>query len=364
MSRIRALKPETWISESLAEVAVEAERTFLAMTTHADDQGRHRDQAAIIAGLVWPLRAEHTAVHVEDDLTQLAAAGLICRYTGCDGKRYLHYPTWARHQKIDKPSLSRLPACPTCEPERCGVCKGPCTRRPEPAPDPARTVLEGSPKPKGDFREASASPRGALAADSPNLPGALEPPAGPDVSRPTRVPVAPAPAPDIPDAPATTPERGTVEIPGQSALADPSSKSLRNLDDASAPGSRILDPGSSFPTGREAPGAGGVSAKELVGEYVASCRQRPPGDVIGHLGRVVKKLLAEGIAPQHVRAALRRYAEIQGHPSRLPSLVNDAMNAPTGEAAGLASPGFRPNLPAHTAWTNPADPAAAYAEEL
>jgi hypothetical protein len=124
-----------------------------------------------------------------------------------------------------------------------------------------------------------------------------------------------------------------------------------------------LDPGSSFPTGRAAPDAGGVSAKELVGEYVASCRERPPVDVLGHLGRVVKKLLAEGIGPEHVRAGLRRYVQIQGHPSRLPSLVNDAMNAP-GPGAGLASPGLRPNLPAHTAWTNPADPATAYSGEL
>ena len=82
--------------------------------------------------------------------------------------------------------------------------------------------------------------------------------------------------------------------------------------------------------------------------------------MLGHLGRVVKKLLAEGIAAEHVRAGLRRFGEIQGHPSRLPSLVNDSMNAP----AGLARPRFRPTVPAHTAWTNPVDAAAAYAEEL
>jgi hypothetical protein len=122
-----------------------------------------------------------------------------------------------------------------------------------------------------------------------------------------------------------------------------------------------LDPGSFFPTGRDAPDAASVSAKELIGEYVASCRERPPGDVIGHLGGIAKKLLAEGIAVEHVRAGLRRFAEIQGHPSRLPSLVNDAMNAPS---AGLARPGFRPNVPAHTAWTNPVDAATAYSEEL
>jgi hypothetical protein len=362
VSRIRALKPETWISESLAEVTVEAERTFLAMTTHADDQGRHRDQAAIIAGLVWPLRAEHTAVHVEDDLTQLAAAGLICRYTGCDGKRYFHYPTWARHQKIDKPSLSRLPACPTCEPQRCGACKGPCTQ-PTAAPSTPRALSEASPNPPVVLEEHSPNSRGVLPEDSASLPGALEPPASAVVSPPAAATALPAPAQDALDLPPAGVEARISKDAGQSVFGEPSPKAPRSLGEGSAPGSRILDPGSSFPTGRAAPDGGGVSAKELVGEYIASCRERPPGDVLGHLGRVVKRLLAEGIGPEHVRAGLRRYGQIQGHPSRLPSLVNDAMNAPGG-GAGLASPGLRPNLPAHTAWTNPADPATAYSGEL
>ncbi|MFF4340544.1 hypothetical protein ACFY00_11465 [Kitasatospora sp. NPDC001540] len=122
----------------------------------------------------------------------------------------------------------------------------------------------------------------------------------------------------------------------------------------------ILDPGSSFPTGRQAFRAEVVSAGRLVGEYVAACERRLPNGVLGRLGKSVKGLLAEGIDPEHVRAGLRRFAEIQGHLSRLPSLVNDAMNA---RNAGLVRPGLRPNLPVRQAWTNPVD-AAAYAEEL
>ncbi len=83
--------------------------------------------------------------------------------------------------------------------------------------------------------------------------------------------------------------------------------------------------------------------------------------MIGHLGRVVKKLLGEGIAPEHVRAGLRQFAANPKHPSVLTSMVNEAMNARSG---ALARPGIRPNVPAHQAWTNPADAAAAYAEEL
>ncbi|MCT9112373.1 hypothetical protein N4G69_43500 [Streptomyces mirabilis] len=146
MARIRTIKPEAFFSESLAEVSVEAERSFFGVLTQADDHGRHRDNAAIIAGLLWPLRAEHTSVHVEDDLQQLANAGLICRYTGCDGRRYLHIVTWSEHQKIDKPSQSRLPSCPHHHAaDRCGPCKGTCTKRTETSPTPPRGLAETSP---------------------------------------------------------------------------------------------------------------------------------------------------------------------------------------------------------------------------
>nr|WNW36539.1 hypothetical protein RKE32_02690 [Streptomyces sp. Li-HN-5-13] len=349
MARIRSVKPETWVSETLAEVSIPAMVTFLGMTNHADDHGRHRDNAAIVYGLVWPMREEITRADVEEHLRQLAAAGAVCRYTGCDGRKYFHYPTWHNHQKIDKPSLSRLPACPHCEPERCGVCKGPCIQRSALA-EPPTTAPETAPTVPRLFDESSA-----------NTPSRLTPPSGP-VAKPSLqdgTGSGTATAPAVDESHLAVPVTG--RSAGQRAFAEASPKVRRSVQEPSTPGSRILDPGSSFPTGRQAPEPEVVSAGQLVGEYVAACDRRPPGSVLGHLGKTVKGLLAEGIDAEHVRAGLRRFAEIQGHPSRLPSLVNDAMNA---RSPGLARPGSRPNLPAHQAWTNPVDAATAYAEEL
>ncbi|QIY53436.1 hypothetical protein HEP86_01545 [Streptomyces sp. RPA4-5] len=339
MARIRTIKPEAFTSESLAEVTVHAERTFFGLLTQADDHGRHRDNAAIIAGLLWPLRAEHTSVHVEDDLHQLATAGLVCRYTGCDGRRYLHIVTWAEHQKIDKPSQSRLPSCPQHQAaDRCAPCKGTCTKRAEEPPTPPRGLPEGSPSIRRVLNltaQPAATPRG-------------------------RADQAPVARQDALDGMGVNPGHGDIKSAGQGTFAEPSPNFPRSLGEGSAPGSRILDPGSSVPTGRTAP-ASGVSANQLIGEYTAACDQRPPNDVIGHLGRITKKLLGEGIAPEHIRAGLQNFAANPKHPSVLTSMVNEAMNAPSG---GLARPGSRLNVPAHQAWTNPVDAAAAYAEEL
>ncbi|TQF02038.1 hypothetical protein E6W39_06790 [Kitasatospora acidiphila] len=349
MARIRSVKPETWVSETLAEVSIPAMLTFLGMTNHADDHGRHRDNAAIVYGLIWPMRDEISRADVEDHLQQLASVGAICRYTGCDGRRYFHYPTWHKHQKIDKPSLSRLPACPHCEPERCGVCKGPCIQRAALADTTGNTADDVASAPRV-FAETSA-----------NTPAGLDQRSEPSLAPPApTASLAPAAVASAVDADCMlVPE--TRKTAGQTAFVEDSPRVRRTLPEGSAPGSRILDPGSSFPTGRQAPDADTVSASQLIGEYVAACAERPPGSVLGHLGKVVKTLLAEGIPADHVRAGLRRYAEIQGHPSRLPSLVNDAMNA---RGAGLARPRFRHNVPAHQAWTNPVDAVAAYAEEL
>lgn len=307
MARIRTIKPEAFISESLAAVSLTAERTFFGLLTQADDHGRHRDQAAIIRGLLWPLRPEHTPLEVEDDLVQLAEVGLLCRYTGPDGKAYLHIVTWHRHQKINRPSASRIAPCPVHESEGSAGTSATAHRS---LRDNSRSAHGIRRESSGDRpeRNEGAGQKGVVAGSLNTHGGFMEPSVSP-------------PRPDL--------------------------------------GPRTVDQGS-VPTGRTAP-ATSDSARDLIGEFVAACGERPPGDVIGHLGRLTKKLLDEGVAPEHVRAGLRRFAADPGHPSRLPSLVNEVMNP---RSAGLVRPVSRPTVPGHQAWTNPVDAVTAYSEEL
>ncbi|MBD0746045.1 hypothetical protein [Streptomyces sp. CBMA152] len=310
MARIRTIKPEAFTSESLASVSVTAERTFFGLLTQADDHGRFRDQGAVIAGALWSLRPEHGPLEVEDDLNQLHTAGLICRYEGEDGKRYLHIVTWAKHQKINRPSGSRCPACPRHE---GGQPTQPAGSR------------------HGELTTASVSPHGALAEDARTLPELTV---------------------------------RNAESAGQDDFRETSRTTQGGLtEDSVSPhrpdlGPRILDLGSPPVGSASAPApdtvSDSVSAKDLVGEYVASCEHRPPSDVLGRLGREVGKLLGEGIAPDHIRAGMDRMRAKGLHVSLLPSLVNEAMNTPR-VTAGTAT--RRP-------WTNPADVEAAYGGDL
>ncbi|MFF6885480.1 hypothetical protein ACFY9F_20175 [Streptomyces sp. NPDC012421] len=296
MARIRTIKPEAFSSESLAAVSLSAERTFFGLLTQADDKGRFRDQAAVIAGQLWSLRREHGPEAVEDDLIQLDGAGLICRYEGGDGKRYLHIVTFAKHQKINRPSGVRTPPCPHHE---LGVSHEP------------------SPQAQGALVESSATPQGGLTETSLNQETAGH---GRFDEGPTRA---------------------------HGGLTEPSVSPHRpDL------GPRNRDLGSTPLGGASAPAPESVSAKDLIGEYVAGCAHRPPEDVLGRLGREVRKLLDEGIAPDHIRAGLDRHRAKGLHASLLPSLVHEAMNA----SPAATTP--------HQAWTNPTDVAAAYGGEL
>lgn len=123
-----------------------------------------------------------------------------------------------------------------------------------------------------------------------------------------------------------------------------------------------MDPGS-VPRGREAPApdavSGSVSAKELVTEYVRDCQRRPPEDVLGLLGRKIRVLLDERFDPQDIRTALERLRAKGLHPSVLPSLVNEVVNAApqaTSAASSASSAGPWASTSGYTPYLNPTEP--------
>ncbi|MFV2094844.1 hypothetical protein ACFHW1_05045 [Micromonospora sp. LOL_014] len=70
-----------------------------------------------------------------------------------------------------------------------------------------------------------------------------------------------------------------------------------------------------------------VTTQTLVAEWLDHCRKRPPENVIGHVSRLVKTMLGEGIDPADVRRGFAEWARKGLHPSTLPSVVNEVMNA-------------------------------------
>jgi len=110
MPRIRSIKPDFFTSLTVADLTYEQRLTFIGLWTHVDDAGRCVDDARLIKAAIWPLD-ERTASDVEGDLGALSESSLILRYT-LNRKRYLAVRSWSEHQKINRPTVSKIPPPP------------------------------------------------------------------------------------------------------------------------------------------------------------------------------------------------------------------------------------------------------------
>ena len=107
MARIRTIKPEFPHSESMGRVTRDARLTFIQMWTLADDAGRLRGNSRMLASLLFPYDDDAPKL-IDGWLEQLEREGCIVRYNA-DGTTCIQIRKWLNHQKIDKPSPSKLP---------------------------------------------------------------------------------------------------------------------------------------------------------------------------------------------------------------------------------------------------------------
>jgi hypothetical protein len=110
MARIRSIKPEFPQSESMGKVSREARLCFILLWTLADDAGRLRGNSRMLASLLYPYDADAGRL-MDKWLAELDRTSCIVRYE-VDGNSYIQIKAWLDHQKIDKPSASRLPVPP------------------------------------------------------------------------------------------------------------------------------------------------------------------------------------------------------------------------------------------------------------
>lgn len=106
MPRIRTVKPEFWADEKVSKLPRDARLLFLGLFNFADDAGRMRGNPMLIRAQVFPY---DTDIDSESLLRALAESSLIVRYE-VEGESYLWIRNFNKHQKIDKPSESVLPA--------------------------------------------------------------------------------------------------------------------------------------------------------------------------------------------------------------------------------------------------------------
>lgn len=111
MGRKRQLDPGIWTSEQFINLADPwARLLFIGIISNADDEGRIKAGAPYLKAIIFPADA-FTLEQVTEWRTMLVRQGLVIVYT-CDGKDYIHLPTWRKYQYISKPYASKLPVPP------------------------------------------------------------------------------------------------------------------------------------------------------------------------------------------------------------------------------------------------------------
>ena len=111
--RIRSIKPEFWSSPDIAALSDSDRLLFIGLWSYVDDHGRGRDDVALIVAALYPhdmvANPLDTVAKVRDGLARLSEADLILRYTVAS-RTYFLVTGWSKHQRVDKPKASRIPA--------------------------------------------------------------------------------------------------------------------------------------------------------------------------------------------------------------------------------------------------------------
>ena len=107
MARIRTIKPEFPQSESMGRISRDARLLFIQIWTLCDDEGRTRAASRMLASLLFPYDDDAPKL-IDSWLEELEREKCIIRYQ-FEGQTYLQICNWLNHQKIDKPSRSKIP---------------------------------------------------------------------------------------------------------------------------------------------------------------------------------------------------------------------------------------------------------------
>ena len=106
----RLIKESIHLSEKVSALTDFQFRLWVNLITYVDDYGRGDARPAVIKGACFPLRERVTQKDIDAALAGLAGAGCVGLYT-VDGKPYLYFPNWEKHQSI-RNKRSKFPPPP------------------------------------------------------------------------------------------------------------------------------------------------------------------------------------------------------------------------------------------------------------
>lgn len=106
MPRIRTIKPEFWQNEELANCSPEARLLAIGLLNYSDDEGYFKATERLLMCQIFPFNDDSLSAH--GMLTELSNIGYIRLFLGSDGKNYGQVVKFAEHQKVNRPTPSKI----------------------------------------------------------------------------------------------------------------------------------------------------------------------------------------------------------------------------------------------------------------
>jgi len=108
MARIRSIKPSFWGSPEVASMSRDARLLVLGLISTADDDGRFLASPAAMSGAVFP-NDDITPARIRAWFAEAVETGMVYQYRW-GAVQYGCFPSWHKHQVINRYTPSTLPA--------------------------------------------------------------------------------------------------------------------------------------------------------------------------------------------------------------------------------------------------------------
>ncbi len=108
MARIRSVHPDICLSEAMAALPAEIERTYVRLWTHCDDHGRCVDNVKLIKAAIYPLHDDMTCEVLDGHLDRLCEGRHLIGYE-VEGRAYLQVREWGKYQHPQRARDSKIP---------------------------------------------------------------------------------------------------------------------------------------------------------------------------------------------------------------------------------------------------------------
>jgi len=138
--RIRTIKPEFWKDERISSIPFLTRLVYIALWNESDDQGRLRGNPVYLKSVLFP----YDEIDMKAHLISLKGLGVITEYS-VRAQAYLYLVNFHKHQRINRPSDSRLPAPEENDGTR-RTAKPTITKTPEPIHEDTKQITEDSVK--------------------------------------------------------------------------------------------------------------------------------------------------------------------------------------------------------------------------